>query len=199
MKRTCKFIKNRAQRRSLYLAMVRSQMEHCSTVWSPSTATSINKLESIQKQAIKWILDEQYQSYSPEMYFLRCKELNLLPITQKLILKDLKSFHGIRLNRTGIKLPPYLQQHDGSSRLRSCHLDDLSFISKIEPRITRNYNNSDVVVTSLTQFVNSYFPRTMNNWNLLPREVREQKCPAQFEIAACKWLWDAARPTETML
>ena len=37
----------------------------------------------------------------------------------------------------------------------------------------------------------------MNNWNLLPRDVREQVYPAQFEAAASKWLWEAGRPTGT--
>ena len=177
--------------------MVRSQIEHCSTVWSPGTETSLNKLESIQKQAIKWIFDEQHRSYSPEMYFLRCKELNLLPIAQKLILKDLKLFHRILFKKTEIELPSYLQMHSGSTRLRSSHYDNLSVISNVEPRITRNYNSSDMVATSLSQFSNSYFFRTMNNWNLLPRDVREQVYPAQFEAAASKWLWEAGRPTGT--
>jgi hypothetical protein len=52
-----------------YLAMVRSQLllEHCSTVWSPSSSTSIDKSENLQKRAIKWVFDEQYSSYSPEL------------------------------------------------------------------------------------------------------------------------------------
>ena len=194
MKRTCKFVKNRAQRRSLYLAMVRSQLEHCSTVWSPNASAAIDKLEALQKRAIKWILDEQYCSYSSYIYYLRCKELNLLPIKYKLILKDLKLFHDILNKRAQIELPSYLQMHTGSTRLRSSHLDELSVVSKIEPRITRNYNSSDVISTSLSQFSNSYFYRTMNNWNMLPKDIREHAYPHHFEMAACRWLWEAARP-----
>ena len=194
MKRTCRFVKNRAQRRNLYLAMVRSQLEHCSTVWSPYTTTSLDKLESIQKRAFKWIFGEEYCSYSPELYYLRCKELNILPIKHKLLLKDLKLFHEIIINKAQIDFPDYLKMYSGSTRLRSSHLDELSVVSNIEPKITRNYNGPEIVSTSLAQFANCYFYRTMNNWNLLPKEVREHGLPKQFEFAASKWLWEAARP-----
>ena len=197
LKRTCSFIKNRAQRRSLYLAMVRSQLEHCSTVWSPSSATSIEKLESLQKRAIKWVFDEQYSSYSPELYYIRCKELNLLPIKYKLMLKDLKLFHDILNSRVPIDLPQYYCFFRvGAYSLRSSHMDDLSIVSSIQPRVTRNYNaNSEVVSSSLIQFTNSYFYRTMNAWNSMPYDARSQKFPKQFECAAINWLWQTARPT----
>ena len=35
IKRTCAFTNNSTQRRSLYLALVRSQFEHCSVIWRP--------------------------------------------------------------------------------------------------------------------------------------------------------------------
>ena len=41
LKRTCHFVKNIQQRRSLYLALIRSQFEHCSSVWSSSNITTI--------------------------------------------------------------------------------------------------------------------------------------------------------------
>ena len=195
LKRTCSFIKNRAKRRSLYLIMVRCLFEHCSTVWSPNAAASLDKLESIQKRGIKWILDEQYASYSSEIYYLRCKELNLLPIKSKLILKDLKLFHDIVYERVPIDLPDYLHFHSGASRLRNSHLDDLSIVSNIQPRITCNYNSSaDVVSSSLCHFSNSYFFRTMNNWNSLPRDTRTITVPKLFEHEVSGWLWQVARP-----
>ncbi len=196
LKRTCKFVNNRAQRRSLYLAMVRSQFEHCSTIWSPSSETSLDKLESIQKRGVKWIFDEQYCSYSNELYYLRCKELNILPIRHKLIKKDLKMFFEILNKRVPIDLPEYLSFHSGVSRLRHSHLDNLSIVSNIQPRVTRNYgaSTSEVTSTSLSQFTNSYFYRTMNCWNSLPHETRSKTCSKQFESAVHTWLWQAARP-----
>jgi hypothetical protein len=177
--------------------MVRSQLENCSTVWSPSSATSIEKLESLLKRAIKWVFDEQYSSYSPELYYIRCKELNLLPIKYKLMLKDLKLFHDILNSRVPIDLPQYYCFFRvGAYSLRSSHMDDLSIVSSIQPRVTRNYNaNSEVVSSTLIQFTNSYFYRTMNAWNSMPYDARSQKFPKQFECAAINWLSQTARPT----
>ena len=42
-------------RRALYLTIVRSIFENCPYVWKPSSESAINKLESLQKRAIKWI------------------------------------------------------------------------------------------------------------------------------------------------
>jgi len=42
--------------RTLYCALVRSQLEYCTIVWSPHTAQNISKLERIQRRASKFIL-----------------------------------------------------------------------------------------------------------------------------------------------
>ena len=82
LKRTCHFIDNTAKRRVLYLTMVRSIFEHCPVVWRPSSNTTINKLESIQKRAIKWINQDYSQSYSSNelLYHAHCKQLKILPV-----------------------------------------------------------------------------------------------------------------------
>jgi hypothetical protein len=109
-------------------------------------------------------------------------------------MKDLKLFHDIVYQRAPIDLPNYLSFHSGSSRLRSSHLDEMSIISEVNPRITLNYSGSDVVSSSLSQFSNSYFYRTMSNWNALPLNVRKELNPKIFEIEVGKWLWNDARP-----
>ena len=89
-------------------------------------------------------------------------------------MKDLKLFLEILYDRVPIELPEYLGFYHGASRLRSSHLDDLSIVSTIQSRLTRNYNDQqgDVTASSLSQFSNSYFMRTMNNWNALPRTIQ---------------------------
>ena len=78
--RTAHFINNQNQRRILYLALVRSQFEHCTIVWNPSNTSTIDKLESLQKRAKQWILSEEQYIFSPEAYFQKCKlPILLLP------------------------------------------------------------------------------------------------------------------------
>ena len=50
LKRTCHFVTCKNRRRVLYLALVRSQFEHCSPAWRPGSITMMNKFESFQKK-----------------------------------------------------------------------------------------------------------------------------------------------------
>ncbi|MCP4488455.1 MAG: hypothetical protein GY820_14220, partial [Gammaproteobacteria bacterium] len=67
-RRNCHFVIDKNRRRVLYLTLVRSQFEHCSVIWRPVTKTLIEKLEGLQKRAIKWILREEYISYTFNTY-----------------------------------------------------------------------------------------------------------------------------------
>ena len=56
IKRTCKGFQDVSTLRTLYLALVRSQLEYCSVVWSPHASINISKLERIQRRTTKFIL-----------------------------------------------------------------------------------------------------------------------------------------------
>ena len=81
LKRTCHFVTCKNRRRLLYLALVRSQFEHCSPVWRPGSITMINKFESFQKKCLKWILSEEEKSYFHEVYISKCKQVNIPPLS----------------------------------------------------------------------------------------------------------------------
>ena len=50
-KRTCHFINDRCRRKCLYLALIRSQFEHCSQIWRPIVDSQVSKFEQLQKSA----------------------------------------------------------------------------------------------------------------------------------------------------
>ena len=82
VKNTCHFSKNQNHKRSLYLALVRSQFEHCSIIWRPFARTIIDKLESIQKRLLNgsyrsWTLDTQNNSISLNVSNLTFYLLNI--------------------------------------------------------------------------------------------------------------------------
>ena len=111
-KRTCHFLINSKRKRTLYLIMVRSQFEHCSAIWRPVSATELNKFEVIQKNAIKWILNEEFISYSNnETYLKKCMDVNILPISKHFDLRDLCPFHKIVNDLIPIKIPSYVTKY----------------------------------------------------------------------------------------
>ena len=51
IRRTCNFVNDIKRRRILYLALVRSQFEHCSQIWHPFHISHIEKFEALQKMS----------------------------------------------------------------------------------------------------------------------------------------------------
>ena len=177
LKRTCHFVDNAKQRRTLYLAMVRSQFEHCSVVWSPSAQTSINKFEAVQKRAVRWILDEQYEEYDDESYLLKLRSLDLLPIEFRLIYTDLSLFYKIIHKTISIDLPQYIHpiSEDQLGRLRSTQKDRSYLVCDTEEK--------------LEVFKDSFFNRSRINWNGLPVALRSTDCYATFQNNLNVYIW----------
>ena len=118
LKRTCHFVTCRNRRRVLYLALVRSQFEHCSPVWRPGSITMMNKFESFQKKCLKWILSEEEKSYSHEVYIRKCKQVNMPPLSFRFNFNDISIFHKIVYKTIPVNIPDYLTLYSGNSRLR---------------------------------------------------------------------------------
>ena len=172
-------------RRALYLSLVRSQFENCSIVWRPTTTSLSDKLESLQKRAMKWILSEENRSYSPDIYFQKCKEMDILPLSLKFDLNDLIFFHKVLNDLTAIDLPSYLSFYRGGSRLRSCHLDTLSIVCSLTP------SSSSSSVRSNNPLAKSFFYRTHLLWNRLPLQLRQIQSSSLFKAELVKHLWKA--------
>ena len=119
LKRTCHFVTNKNRRRVLYLALVRSQFEHCSPLWRPCGNTMINKFENFQKKCIKWILSELELFYSNEVYLRKCMQVNILPLLYRFMFNDMNLFHKVVYKIIPVTMPDYLRLYSGDSRLRS--------------------------------------------------------------------------------
>ena len=180
LKRHSKLARTPPERKTLYLSLVRSLLEHCSQIWRPTSTTGLEKFEKIQKRAIKWILDEENSSYSELEYFSKLTNLNIPPIHNKFQLNDLLLLHKIIYGISPINLPPYLSFFDPSqikinTRLQS-NMDPLHLVSSESHRV-------DI-------FKNSFFYRAHNLWNLLPQPLRATSDPIIFSSQLKRHLWD---------
>ena len=176
-RRTCHFVHDQVRRRVLYLTLVRSQFEHCSVIWRPQTKTLTDKLENLQKRAIKWILFEEYTSYSLIMYIQKCRQLNILPLSIRFDFLDILFFYKVTRGLLPVELPTYITPHIDSRRLRSCHLDYLCYTSSITPR------------SSHGAFAQSFFYRTVLKWNRIPLSIREIERLGEFKVKLRAFLW----------
>jgi hypothetical protein len=195
LRRTCHFVQNIRKKRALYLSLVRSLFEHCPIIWRPSATSTIDKLETIQKRAFKWILNDIHVSFSSTyMYHVQCRQFNILPIRFRFDYHDLKFFHSVVHGFSCVTLPEYIRPFTGSS-LRSSHLDSKSFVSSVTPKNLTTMSNS----ASKRGFDNSYFYRAHLAWNRLPLDMRETVSPGLFKVKLIEYIWKEYIPLDDPL
>ena len=122
------------------------------------------------------------------LYFTQCKQLNILPIQLRFYYHDLKILHLVVHNLSCIKFPSYLRLFDGSSRLRSTHLDHFSLVSDIKPNCIKSFS-------SKRGFVHTFFYREHLSWNRLPLPLREIIRPSVFKSMLIKYIWEELTTT----
>ena len=162
-KRTCHFISDIRKRRSLYLSLVRSNFEHASIIWRPTTETAINEFEQLQKKALKWILNEENLHYDDEANVKKCYQTHLSPMKVFFDINDLTYFHKIINNQIPLNIPEYIKPYTGQSRLRQTNLDDMSYVC--------TYNSSSFP-SCRSPFYKSFFYRVVHTWNSIPLFIR---------------------------
>ena len=151
LKRSCAFTKNMQYRKILFLAIIRSQFEHCSSIWTPNSSQLL-KFELLQKRGIKWIHDEDYCSYTKQMYHQKLKNLDIMPLELKFLLNDLVLFHNIVYNVSVIKMPEYLIS------AADIENNEVRGENRFFQRQTRNYNETDKLKfkSKITPKVNAF-------------------------------------------
>ena len=134
-------------REQAYISLVRPHLEYCSTVWSPHCKKDITKVESIQRQAARFVL-QRYQRKDSVTAML--KELEWKSLEWRRNAASLAMLYKIQHNMVAINPSDYLAPMITSN--------------------TRNYHpNKLKTITSRTQlYGNSFFPRTVYLWNSLP-------------------------------
>ena len=88
-------------------------------------------------------------------------------------------FHKVVYKIIPVTMPDYLALYSGDSRLRSTHLDNLSFVSNIAS-----------TTTSISNLDKSFFFRSHTLWNLLTFDLRNSMIPSQFKIKLVKHYWN---------
>ena len=202
MKRTLRFIKDRKQKRAFYLALVRSIFEHCSIIWRPTTVAMTEKVESIQRKAVKWILGEQDHHYNELEYLSRLRDLDLMPMEFKFNYTDLVMFHNIYHDRSVVKLPHYLVPitNNDRGRLRSNIRQPVRFsqfesfgLPDLNERRTNRLDEFSLkcmVEAKSRPFRSSFFFRSHTKWNDLPSDLKGETESGVFQSKLKKHLWD---------
>ena len=132
-------------RRSLYLALVRSQLTYCSQLWNPYLIKDILTLERVQRRATKYILNDYTSDYR-----LRLLKLKLLPLMYTLDYYDLLFFvKSLKQPSDHFNILNYVAFSNSRTRSATAH------------KLRHNYSPNNKIR-------NSYFNRLPRLWNALP-------------------------------
>ena len=131
-----------------------------------------------------WINKEEGCSYSDEFYEFWCKQTDILPLKLHFDLNDTLLFHKIVYNLMPVAMPSYIHPYHGTLKLRSSHLDYMSYIFSDATLITLQRTNSN------NNFFNSFFYRTVYTWNKLPLDIREISSHIKFKLEARSFFYN---------
>lgn len=137
-----------------YKTYIRPVLEYAAPVWDPYTRTNIDKLERVQRKAVRFIFNSYSWRVSPSS------------LLQAANLEKLET----RRHRDRLKLF-YLIYHD------KLGIDKANYLTMTDRRPTRSYHTKKVTDFSCRTdvFKHSFFPQTVASWNSLPQSTVE--CP----------------------
>ena len=144
-----------------YISLVRSQLEYASIVWDPYQQTLIDKLEKIQRRAIRFICGN-YQREASVTSMRQDLGLPLLEVRRKLA--RLNTFYKIVHMEIAIPIPDYIKTRCRTTR------------SQHQQRFMHLGSNTDM-------YKHSFFARTLRDWDALPNNIIELPSLEQFKGA----------------
>ena len=142
-------------KKKLYLALVRSQLTYCSVVWRPQLIKDIITLESVQRRATKYILDDYECDYKTRLI-----RLKLLPLMMFFELTDIVFYISSILSPSiNFDIGQYIHGNACVTRSSSSSKLQHSFSSTCKSnhfyfkRLPRRWNSLPVIDTTQSLFV----------------------------------------------
>ena len=136
---------------SSYLTLVRPIMEYAASVWDPYHHNDIQTLEKVQRRAARWVMND-YSWYSSVSNMLN--NLNWPSLHLRHRISRLQTFYKAIYKLSALSIPSYFAPSQRLTR----HFHPLHYI---------------ILSTRTTSHQQSYFPRSIKEWNELPSYIIE--------------------------
>ena len=148
------FVKRNVKTRSkdiktkVYKALVRPRLEYCSTLWDPHSKCATQRLEMVQRRSARYVL-RRYHNISSVSDML--DHLQWPTLAQRRCCYRLTLLYKITYNLVAIPSSQYVTPHQTSTRSNS-----LAYLPSVVIPIA---------------YQNSFFPKTVSQWNALPEQI----------------------------
>jgi len=140
-----------------YISLVRSVLKYCATVWDPYLVKDRDELEKVQRRAGRFVKNN-YQPKSSVTEMLN--DLGWLPLAER---------------RRELRLTLLFKILQGLVAVQT----DMMVPSDTR---TRHHNQSYKHISADTRnYANSFFPRTISDWNKLPADTINSQTPVAFK------------------
>ena len=148
-------------------ALVRSKLEYCCAIWDPHQVGEVNKLEGVQRNGARFV----------------CGEYRRGPgISVTALLKEL--WPSLADRRQIAILTLFYNAHTGKISIPLCNLLDRS-----DSKTRGAKNNYKYLSTKYTAVGQSFFPKTLKDWNKIDNETKESPTTLAFKNS----LWTSHR------
>ena len=147
--------------------MVRSTLEYGSIIWDPYLVKDIQLLEQVQRKAARFITGD-YKTRTPGSMTNMLKELNIPTLQQRR--KDDRLTFLYKISEGLIPAIPkenYLNPIINKRKIRAKSFDNCVTTNFVNRRQTLNKDSYTVPDSNTEQYKNSFFPRTIPEWNEL--------------------------------
>jgi hypothetical protein len=165
--RTLGFVKrnlyscNQTTKLLAYSSLVRPLVEYASPVWDPYTMKNIQQLESVQKRAARFIVND-YKTKDPGCMTQMLKDLALDELAIRRKIRRLCIFQQARQGHLSLPIGNLLQPVQRLSR-------------------HQHQNCYSTISTRKDCYKNSYVPKTLIDWNKLPELITNITNPETFK------------------
>ena len=141
-----------------YTSLMRPTLEYSSAVWDPSSTEDINKLEKVQRQAARSVHSNSFDR-TPGCVSKMVSDLGWEPLQKRRQFDRLTTLYKIQ---------------------RGLVETDTGDIVRPNDKRTRGQQRLYQPSATVTVYKNSFFPRTIREWNLLPINVTDAATLEEF-------------------
>ena len=169
-------------RHTAYITLVRSVLDYGSTIWDPHLKCDIEKLERIQRQGARFITND-YKSREVGSMTKMLEELDLKPMHQRR--KDLRLTFLYKIVEGLVPAVPsedYLTPQRNKRRITERTFTDCVSTNAVSKYVSNNSRCFVIPQGRTDVYNNSFFVKTITDWNRLDDNIVNAKSLDQFKI-----------------
>ena len=170
-------------RKTAYISMVRSTLEYGSIVWDPFQKQDIDKLERVQRKAIRFI-KRDYRSREEGFISNKAKELDLQPLQhRRTSLRLIMLYKVVEGLVPGLPTHNFIQKAKSRRPIKLKTFENCENVNILSSQVKNNSKCLETTPTNTNQYRSSFFVDTVIKWNQLDDNVVCAKSVEAFKTS----------------